>query len=814
MGGRIADIAVYTPDPRIYYVASASGGVWKTTNAGMTYSPLFQQQSCMSLGSIAVGANNPDLVWVGSGEASSRNSCSWGDGVYKSVDGGTTWTNMGLPKSCHIGTIVIDPKKPDTVFVGALGNLWAAGGERGLYKTTDGGKTWRNVLPTDENTGVIKIVQNPKNNKELLAATWQRRRFPYNFQSGGPGSGLWKSTDGGEHWRKITKGLPNGPLGRIGMDYFQPNPREVVMTVERPPSGNIAENQSGEASGGVFRSHDGGESWTRVNIVNPRPFYFSIPRFDQQDMNTIWVPGVELLVSRDGGQTMRVMDNDVHSDYHAFWVNPKDPQHIICGVDGGVYVTRDKGVTWEMHDRMAIGQFYAIHFDMRKPYWVYGGLQDNGSWGIPTQTARGVIGPWDSSSLSGGDGFHVQVDPNDYRWVFSESQGGAVQRRNQATGQGGGGGPTGKDLRFNWSTPIVLSPWNGSVVYVGSNKLHRSMNRGASWEVISPDLTTNDPAKQRVGEGSVSPESTSAEVHCTIITIGESPREAGVLWVGTDDGNVQLSKDNGATWINVTPKPETGLPAGTWVSRVTPSRMNAGRCYATFDNHRRGDFKPYLMKTEDYGQTWTPLQTGLAPNESCYVIKEGLQNPNLLILGTEMGMYFSLNRGETWSKFKSNFPSVAVHDVAIHPRDQDLVVGTHGRSIWTVNISALEALTTDNLSRSAFLCPPAPAYLLGPARNSAQDVTHFQIANSQPGTRIFFYLKSAPKTKPSVSLQTADGKAVATQEGEMKAGLQSLQFSSRGWTEGTYRVVLKVGDNEYTSSLKVEDISENIQQTR
>lgn len=816
MGGRIADLAVFEQDPRIFYVATASGGVFKTTNAGMSYEPLFQQESSMSIGAIGVSATNSDIVWVGTGEANSRNSTAWGDGIYKSTDGGESWTNMGLKTSRHIGSVVVDPKYPDTVFVGALGNLWATGGERGLFKTTDGGKTWVNTLKTDADTGIIEIIQNPKNNRELFAATLQRRRMPYNFLSGGPGSALWKSTDHGNTWRKITKGLPPGPWGRIGMDYFMANPKEMVLTLERPVTGDLKANSQGETSGGIFRSSDGGESWTRTSLINPRAFYFSIPRFDTRDKDRIYIPGVELHISKDGGRTIRTTNVDVHADWHALWVNPADPNHLIAGVDGGVYVSRDKGTTWEMHDRMNIGQFYGIAFDMRKPYWVYGGLQDNGSWAIPTQTERGFLGPWDAVSLSGGDGFHVQVNPDDYRWVFSESQGGAVQRTNQETGQGGSARPAGAGLRFNWSTPIILSSWNPEVVYVGSHRLHRSTNNGVTYTAISPDLTTNDASKMKVGAGSVSPESTSAELHCTIITISESANKQGIIWVGTDDGNVQVTQDDGATWTNVTPGVDTGLPKGTWVSRVTASKYVLGRAYATFDNHRFGDFKPYVFVTEDFGKNWKRIDAGIPDIESTYVIKEGVQNESLLYLGTEMGLYFSLDRGATWSKFKSNFPAVSVHDVAVHPRDLDLVVGTHGRSIWTINVSALESLTPANLDRSIFLCPPAPAYTLGRARGDGHETTHWRLPNSQPNVTVFFHMKKAPNTKPTVSLQTAGGQSISSLEGEAKAGLQSVRFPVRNLGAGTreLRVVLKVGDVEQATTVRVEDVSGNIHQTK
>lgn len=801
MGGRVTDIAVYEAEPRIFYVASAAGGLFKTINGGITFAPVYDKGPTAALGAVAVCQTNPDIVYLGTGEGTSRNSTSWGDGVYKTTDGGKTWASLGLADTKHISRIVIDPKDPNVVYVGALGHLWGENEDRGVFKTTDGGKSWQKVLYVDKRTGIADLVMDPKNPKTLLAACWERMRYPWNWISGGPGSALMKTTDGGKTWKKITKGIPEGNLGRIGLNYFRKNPKIVIATIE---------NKGG---GGFYRSTDGGDSWAKVSNQNPRPFYFSIPRQDPSDENRIYIPGVQILFSDDAGKTFRNFPSSVHVDHHAFWINPNDSNHIIIGEDGGLGQTRDKGAKWQMLNGLAIGQFYAATFDMRKPYWVYGGLQDNGCWGGPTQTLRGGIGWYDYYNVGGGDGFYVQVDPEDWTTLYSESQGGAISRINQLTGEqkfiqprAAQGEPR---LRFNWNSPIMLSPHNSKTVYFAGNRLFKSVNRGDNWKAISPDLTTNDPNKQKPGDGSVSPENTGAEAHCTIVTISESPRKQGLLWVGTDDGLVHVSQDDGTTWTNVTPPDAT---RDMWCTRVVASRYVEGRAYATFDGHRRDDYNPYVFVTEDFGKTWTKLTNGLPVNHTVHVVREGLRNENLLFLGTEQGLWVSLDRGQNWTQYKGgDWPTVPVNDIVLHPRDGEAVIATHGRSIWTMPVSALEDMTAENLAKDVVLTKPNPVYLLG--RVTVGDWSGDQdliFRNTQPGTNVMFYSK-ADAGDAKVVVSDAEGNTVADLSATAKKGLNVVNWnagrSRRRLQTGDYRVTLTVGGKDYVTSVRVEDIS-------
>lgn len=815
MGGRIMDIAVYEKEPRIYFVATASGGVWKTENAGLSFTPVFDREGSISLGAVAVNQSNPDDIWVGTGEQSSRNSVAWGDGVYHTTDGGKTWQNMGLRETMHISEVLIDPRNPSRVLVGALGRLWGPNPERGMYETKDGGKTWKQVLFVNNDTGVIDLQRDPKNPNNLLASTWNRRRFAYDFISGGPGSAIYKSTDGGTTWRQITKGIPNQTLGRIGISYYRSNPRIVIASIEHGPlPGETTTNQQGAIrnGGGMYRSTDGGDSWTKVGNRNQRPFYFSRPEQDPVDENRIYMLEVNLIVSTDAGKTFNNVPNRVHSDYHAAWINPNDNKQMIVGTDGGIYETRDQGKTWEMHNKLPIGQFYAVAFDMRKPYWVYGGLQDNGSWGHPTQTTRGGVAFYDTISLAGGDGFHVQADPEDWSTVYAESQGGAITRVDLKSGGGRMIRPQGQGLRWNWSTPFILSPHNSKTIYIGGNKLFRSNNRGNTWDAISNDLSTQNPNRiKEAGKLSVTPENTGAEVHGTIITISESPRTPGVIYVGTDDGLVWLTRDGGKTWSDLTTNIK-GVPQFTWVSRVLASKWADGRAYVTFDGHRENDFKPYVFVTEDYGKTWSSLSSGLPDFDSVYVVTEGERNPDLLFLGSEMSLRVSLDRGQTWTRFRNNFPTVAVHDLKIHPRELDLVIGTHGRSIWTMDINALEGLTKEQMAKDVVALKPQTVYLLGRVGNPwFGGDSLLLVPNSQPGTKIFYFLKQPVTGDVKVKISSADDTQSQTFDGTNNAGLNGVAWNgrldNRLVSAGDYRVVVTAGGKDYVTSVKVEDLS-------
>lgn len=802
MGGRVSNLAVYEKEPRIFYVATASGGLWKTTSAGIKFEPVFQYESSVALGAVAIDQDNPDIVWIGTGEENSRNSTSWGDGVYRSTDGGKTWTHMGFKSSHHIANIMLHPTNKNIVYVGVLGKLWGPSDDRGVYKTTDGGKTWNKVFSMpNQNTGVIEMIMDPRKPDTLMAAIWEKKRLPYYFESGGIGSGLYKTTDGGKNWRKITKGLPDSKMGRIGLSQFAKNPDVIVASIES------------EKDRGVYKSTDNGESWTFLNNLNPRPFYFSMPKIDPQDEQRIYLPAVNFHYSEDGGKTFKVNNMNIHVDHHAIWIDPKDNNHLIIGNDGGVAVSRDRGVTWEFLNNLPIGQYYAVGVDMRRPYWVYGGLQDNGTWGIPTQTNKGYVSYADSRFINGGDGFHAQVDPTDWRIVYAESQGGALVRHNIETGDRRfirPRPPQGETYRFNWSSPILISPHNASTIWFGGNKLFKSVNRGDTWTEASPDLSTNDPEKLKRGAG-MSPENTGAEVHCTIITISESAIKPGVVWVGTDDGNVQLTQDDGKTWTNLK---VPGVPANTWVSKVAASRHAVGRAYVTFDGHRSNDFNSYVYMTDDFGQTWTKLSEGWPENHVAYCITEGLRNPDLLFVGTEMGMWMSLDRGAKWTKFhqKQGFPTVRIDDMIIHPRELDLVIGTHGRSIWIVPISALEQLTPQAREADVFLCRPTDAYKFG---NSFEgwfegDRT-WTSPNTQPGTTIYYHLKEKSEEKIEVLIKTANGEQVARLAGTANAGLNAVRWAARGarnvvLTTGDYLVELKVGEKTFTTTLRYEDL--------
>lgn len=800
MGGRVSQLAVYEKEPRTFYVGTASGGVWRTDNAGITFNCVFQYERMVATGAIFVDQENPDVLWVGTGEQNSRNSTSWGDGVYKTEDGGKNWKHMGLNATKHVSRIWVNAKDKKTVLVGALGHLWGPNQDRGLYRSTDGGTTWQKTLFVNDNTGVVDMAVDPANPNNVLVAMYEKKRLPWQFASGGPGSGLYRSTDGGKTFHKVTKGLPTGDIGRIGISIYRKNPKVVIASVEAK-------------EGGHFKSVDGGETWEKQSTLNSRPFYFSNPTIDPNDENRVYSPAVNLHTSDDSCKTWRNMPISIHVDFHAMWVNPSDSNHLLVGEDGGVAQSRDKGKTWEHLNTLAIGQFYAVGFDYRKPYWVYGGLQDNGTWGGPTQSNAGSVTFRDFVFLNGGDGFHAQVDPEDWRIVYAESQGGAIARINMVTGERRSIRPRaeeGERLRFNWSTPIVLSPHNAATLYIGAQRLFRSVNRGDSWVAISPDLSTNDPQKQ-VARAGVTPEDTGAERHCTIITIAESPLRPGVIWVGTDDGNVQVTQDGGTTWTNVTAN-IPGVPANTWVSRVEPSNHNLNRCYVTLDGHRNNDYKPYVFVTDDMGKTWKKITNGLQDDDSCYVVTEGLQNNNLLFLGTERGLYTSLDQGANWVRIHKDegFPTVRVDDAVIHPRDGDLIVATHGRSFWIIPVSPLEQLTDANLAQDVFLCKPMAVYNMGTMFDGWFDGNRLWTSpNTQPGGYIYYRLKDKSEEKIEVEILNSNGDRIGRMDGTGNKGLNLVRWRPTGrnaLADGDYGVVLRVGDKVFKTTITYESV--------
>ncbi len=735
MGGRIAAIDAYAGEKLTVYVGAASGGVWKSENSGLTFKHVFDDY-IQSIGAVRIDPSQPKTVWVGTGESWTRNSVSVGAGVYKTTDGGDNWQLMGLADTEHIGRIVVNPKDGNIVYVCALGHLWNSNAERGVFRTKDGGKTWKKVLYVNDDTGCADLAADAQNPDLLYAGMWQVRRYPYKFISGGPGSGLFRSTDGGETWKPIRKGLPEGDLGRIGISAAPSRPSTVYAVVEAKETA-------------LYRSDDLGENWTKMNTsfnVQGRPFYFAYVVADPNDFERVYKPGYGLTVSDDGGKTFSGIGGSYHGDLHALWINPKDSYQMLLGTDGGVYFSSDRGSHWRMLAALPVSQFYHVTYDMQDPYNVYGGLQDNGSWMGPSRYTDGIPNrAW--RNIGFGDGFAAQVDQADPDYVYVEFQGGHVTRYRLSNGESKNIRPFAKpgeaELRFNWNTPLLTRPGRTGSLYIGSQYLYRSTDRGDSWTRISPDLTTNNPEEQKQEEsGGLTRDNTDAEKHCTIITISESPKNANVIWVGTDDGNIQVTRDGGKNWTNVT-RNLPGIPAETWVSTVEAGHFEEGTAYASLEGHQTGDMKTYLVRTGDYGKTWdelaTPEMTGYAQ-----VIREDLVNPNLLFAGTELGLYISLDRGKTWAKFTGGLPKdVPIRDLAIHPREGDLIMATHGRGIYILDdLSTLRALTPEVLNKDFAVLPSRAAIeSLAMFEQRADGDGEFTGDTEKPTARIAYYLK-------------------------------------------------------------------------
>jgi photosystem II stability/assembly factor-like uncharacterized protein len=782
MGGRIDDVAVVESNPKVVYVGTASGGIWKTVNNGVTWRPVFDDQETSTIGDVAVAQSHPDIVWVGTGEPNNRQSSSWGNGVYKSTDGGRTWKNLGLRDSHHIGRIVIHPWNPDIVYVAALGHLWGPNKERGLFKTADGGKTWVNTKFIDENTGFVDVVMDPENPDTLYAAAYQRRRRGWGFNGGGPQSGIYKTTDGGATWERLAMGLPSGITGRIGLDVYRKDPHVVYAIVEHK-------------EGGVFRSEDKGVTWTHMSSTNPRPMYYSQIRIDPSNDQRIWVLGAEMYYSEDGGKTFstdiigRERPSKVHGDHHAMWINPQDSDHMILGSDGGIYFTYDRGGTWDFVNTLPLGQFYEIGFDMRKPYYVYGGLQDNGSWGGPSATwHRHGITNSEWIKIGGGDGFYTQVDPSDHETIYVESQTGRLIRYNLKTGESRSIRPEPEDseetYRFNWDSPILISPHNPKKIYYGGNRLFQSMDRGETWEA-SEDLTSQLD-REKLPLMGILPDRDTLSRHDgiayygDITTLSESPLKEGLLYVGTDDGNLHVSRDGGNTWKNVMKKiPD--VPERTYVTRIVASCHDERKAYATLDGHRNDDFTPYVFVTFDYGETWKNISKGIPEGSIVNVIREHPHNPRLLFIGTERGAYFSTDGGKMWIMLKSNFPIVPVDDIAVHPRENDLILGTHGRSIWILDdLTPLEKLSQEVLSSHFHLFDMRPATLTNVVSQKG-DLGHkvFTAPNPPFGVIVDYYLKDKSSKEVRVVVSDENGKAVREIKGPQNAGINRVVWDLR-----------------------------------
>ena len=714
MSGRVADLAVYEANPAVYYVGTAHGGVFKTTSNGAMFTPLFQNEGLISVGDITISQKDPNLVWVGAGESNNRQSTSWGGGVYKSTDGGKTWQHMGLKESKHINRIVINPNNNDIVLVAATGALYGPGGDRGVYKTTDGGRTWKQVLKVDDDTGANDLVMSSTDPNVLYASTYQRRRSACCMNGGGPGSGVWKSTDGGETWSRLSgNGWPAGPLGRIALDAFRKNHNIVYATVEGPagrgqqPQGDAAPGAAPAPSPtaqqqlitGLYRSDDGGSSWKKVSSINPRPMYFSQVLIDPTNADRVYMGGVGMQMTVDGGKTFSTdAAMAIHDDIHAIWVNPANPDHIVIGGDGGVAHSYDMSKTWTFIPNIPAGLFYHVSFDMEQPYNICGGMQDNYNWCGPSASRhnRGIFN-YDWFQIQGGDGFFAVPDLKDSRIIYTESQDGNIIRRNKITGESKNIRPTAANVvnytkddqyRFHWDTPILLSPHDPTVLIVAANKVFKSTDRGDSWTAISPDLTTNTNRNDIVTMGLKNSETTIARNDGisqwpAIITLAESPRQAGVFYTGTDDGVVSVTKDGGKTWTNVT-KNIPGFPQDAYVSEVVPSRYDAGTVYVTVANYRQNDYKPYVWVSNDFGATFRSINNNLA-GEVVRTLTEDHKNPDVLYLGTETGIMLTLDRGQSWRRLKANLPTVRVDEITLHPRDNAMLVATHGRSLFVLD---------------------------------------------------------------------------------------------------------------------------------
>ena len=848
MGGRVAAIALAPGDSSTFYVGYGTGGVFKTTNLGTTFTPVFDKQEVLSIGALAVadapeswpGWQNEDvppaeraekgkakIVWVGTGEGNGRNSSSWGGGVYRSTDAGASFAFVGLKETHDIPTLAVDPRNPDVAYVAALGHLWGANPERGVYKTSDGGRTWSHSLKIDADTGACDVAVNPRNPDTVYAGMYARRRTPWSFTGNSDKGGIFRSVDGGRSWKKLTQGLP-ARTGRIGLAIYAKNPSVVYATVESDWGGlgrDPFDNRS--PSGGVFRSEDGGDSWTRLSELNPRPFYFSRIAVDPEDDQRVYLPGWDLGISDDGGRTFRRSGSEyVHVDFHAIAIDPRQPRRIFVGNDGGVYISHDRAETWDYRNTVAVGQFYRIAVDMSDPYRIGGGLQDNGSWVGPSETitvteddSRDGILNKDWVMINGGDGFGVAFDPTDPHLMYATSQGGFLVRLRRDNNVKTLLRPSPREgqeqLRFNWNAPFFISAHDPSILYHAGNRVYRLEDRGDRWFAISPDLSRRDVNKiMTVGS--------DAETHGTVVSLAESPLKAGVLWAGTDDGLIHVTQDGGGTWRDVTPKQVGGL----YVSRIAASAHEAGTGYASIDGHRSDVFKPLVLMAKDHGRSWTDITGDLPAGNPVEVVLEDPANPQVLYCGTEFGMFVTLDRGRRWVRMNGkSLPPAPVDDIVVHPREKDLVVGTHGRSIYVLDDASMFAqLTPETRSEPLALLASPPAHpRLYNAEHYGLGHGLFRAKNPPMGATINYWVKDETRDGAKLSIADPKGFVIRELEGPAKKGLNrvvwDLQADAKhrfgagdnegflGQTEfvpaGAYKVSIKLGQHKDEGTVEV-----------
>jgi photosystem II stability/assembly factor-like uncharacterized protein len=825
MSGRVTSIDAVAGSRLTIYVGTAGGGLWQSVDGGLQFKSIFDNYN-QSIGAVTVDPSRPETIWVGTGETWVRNSVSVGDGIYRSTDAGENWAKLGLDTTERIARIVVNPHDSNAVLVCATGHLFDDNPDRGVYRTKDGGKTWEKVLYVAPDVGCADLAMDPAAPDVLYAAMWQFRRTPSFFTSGGPKSGLFKSTDGGTTWQPARKGLPAGDLGRIALAVAPSKPGVVYATVEA-------------AKTALYRSDDRGESWSEVNsssLVNARPFYFSRMVVDPSNPDRVYKMGQIAGVSNDGGRTfsglgsLTIMGSSYHSDVHDIWVNPKNTEQLVIGTDGGVYISLDRGAGWRFVGSLPVGQFYHVSVDMDWPFNVYGGLQDNSSWFGPSRRSGGIPNRlW--QSLSGGDGFWAFPDPTDSDIIYDEIQGGNLFRIRRSTLESKDIKPSPQQgepkYRFNWNTPIHMSPTRPGTIYYGAQFLFRSRDQGESWERISPDLTTNDPAEQRQSEsGGLTPDNSTAENHCTIYAIGESPKNGNVVWVGTDDGNLQVTRDGGKTWTNVAAN-LPGVPRRTWVSSVEPGHYDEATAYVTLDGHMTGDMKPYVFRTADFGRTWqalaTPDVTGYA-----HVVKEDLVSRDLLFLGTESGLFISLDGGKAWAHDTAGIPSVAVRDIAIHPRDHDVVLATHGRALYVIDdISLLRKLTAATLDADAAFLDSRPQWMVNGTSDFGFGGDGEFVGRSPAESAVITYYLKKRHLFGDLKLEIYDssGTRLASINGGKRKGINRVEWSMRSdpprfapgsgiipnlyalmgprALEGTYTVKLIKGADTYTSTIEL-----------